>query len=98
MSGEAAVIFGGGNPPKTIGTALTYTADVMLGLNNGGDTVSLIAPDGTVVDSFAYGKSLGAKDSSMVRATDGDPEADWILHSDLGSAFSAGTKSDGSSF
>ncbi len=98
MSGEAAVVFGGGNPPKTIGSALTYTADVMLGLNNRGDTVSLIAPDGTVVDSFAYGRDLGGWDSSMVRATDGDPEAEWILHSDLGTPFSAGTKSDGSSF
>lgn len=98
MSGEAAVVFGGGTPPQDLSGSLAYTSLSMLGLNNTGDSVSLVAPDKTVVDVLTYSASFGGRDSSMQRAVDGDPSSAWILHEDLGAAHSAGTRSDGSSF
>ncbi len=98
MSGKALVVFGGGNPPDRLGNSPTYVTKSMLGLNNGGDTISLIAPDGVVVDKLIYDKAMGSNDCSMVRATDGDPDSGWIQHSQLGSPYSAGTRSDGTQF
>lgn len=98
MGGKALVVFGGGTPPDRIANSPTYVAKSMLGLNNDGDTISLIAPDGNVVDKLAYDKALGGHDCSMVRATDGDPAAGWIMHSQFGSPYSAGTRSDGTQF
>jgi len=97
-AGQALVVFGGGTPAESIGNSPVLVTGSMLGLNNGGDTVALLAPDGNVVDQLHYDRALGGQDCSMVRATDGDPTAAWILHSTLGSPFSAGTRSDGTSF
>jgi hypothetical protein len=96
MSGEAAVVFGGGDPAGGFGGSVIHVTGGMLGLNNTGDTVSLVAPDGTVVDRLTYTGSQGGQDRSLVRETDGDPQSAFVLHP--GAPFSPGTRQDGSSF
>lgn len=98
MSGEAVVVFGGGQPPAALNGSLTHAADPMLGLNNAGDAVVLIAPDGSQVDRLSYDSAFGGRDCAMVRARDGDPEAGWVSHCDQGTPFSPGSRSDGSPF
>jgi len=95
MGGDAVVVFGNGTPTGDFGGCMVYTTGNMLGMNNSGDTISLVAPDGTVVDSIRYG-SEGGQNRSLVRATDGNPDAPFVAHPDPG--YSAGTRQDGSLF
>jgi hypothetical protein len=96
MSGEAAVVFGGGEPAGSFGGSVIHVTDNTLGLNNTGDTITLVAPDGTWVDRLTYTRAEGGQDRSMVRETDGDPESAFVQHP--GEPFSAGTKQDQTPF
>jgi LPXTG-site transpeptidase (sortase) family protein len=94
------VVFGGGSPTGTFGGAAVQTASSgLLGLNNGGDTITL--DDGiSDVATSTYG-SEGGDDQSLTL----DPDitgAAFVKHSSAtgsgGALYSPGTKIDGSNF
>ena len=95
------VVFGGGAPTGGFGGAVVQTANgaySQLGLNNGGDTITL--NDGTTdLVVVTYG-SEGGDDQSLTR--DPDVTGDFIKHSEAagsdGALFSPGTMIDGSLF
>jgi len=96
--GRALLVFGGGEATdfSSLGGALVRVAKThRLGLNDKGDQVTLTELNGNVVDQVLYG-SEGGKGRSLVRAVDGDPDADWLTHPDV--AHSAGLQQDGSPF
>lgn len=93
-SGETVVVFGGGTPINIPG--IVYIASSGgLGLNNGGDTVSL-SDGATVIDAVTYG-SEGGNDEALTRY----PllEGEFVLHSSVPGAsealFSPGTSATG---
>ncbi|MFQ5945965.1 MAG: lamin tail domain-containing protein [Anaerolineae bacterium] len=74
----------GGTPPFAIppGTSLAaggllvlFGSETGVGLNNGGDTVRILRPDGTVADAFTYSALSGFYDRSFSRDPDGT--GDW---------------------
>jgi len=80
------IIVGGGDPytipPGTIilagGFLVFNQSTVIFQLNNAGDTVNLIKPDGvTIQDSYSYGSS--SNDVSIGRETDGG--VTWVIQS-----------------
>ncbi|HKJ17920.1 MAG TPA: lamin tail domain-containing protein [Xanthomonadales bacterium] len=98
--GCSAVVFGGGTPTGSFGNSLVQTAsDGALGLNNGGDTITL--NDGVSdVASVSYGGEGGNNQSLTL-----DPDItglSYVQHSSVpdanGALFSPGTKIDGSNF
>ena len=92
--GEVLVVFGGGEPTGFEGIA---TAVFTLGLNNGGDTVTVAAADGTVLDEMSYGPE-GNQDQSLTRSVDAE-RSEFVPHSQVSSqAASPGTRSDGTAF
>ncbi|MBW2703401.1 MAG: lamin tail domain-containing protein [Deltaproteobacteria bacterium] len=95
MSGEALVVFGAGEIFGDYGGAMAYKTSYMLGFNNSGDSIRLLQADGNKIDEVIYG-SEGGQNRSLVREIDADPNAAWVQHP--GSAFSVGTRQDGSSF
>jgi hypothetical protein len=68
-----------------------------LGLSNGGDTVTLADASGRLVAQVQFRSDLTARDGvSMVRAVDGDGEADFVLHDTVSTAPSSpGTPTGG---
>ena len=92
---EAVVVFGGGTPTGDFGNAdangLVFTD--YLGLNNGGDTITLKDDLGNTIQSVTYG-SEGGDNQSLVRSPDFS-NAPFIKHStadtDDGSLYSPGT-------
>jgi len=95
--GGVVVVFGGGTPALP---GIPCFAASALNLNNTGDTVSLLAADDALLDQLAYGGE-GGQNQSMVRVTDGDPDAAFGLHAELsptGAPASPGTRIDGSAF
>lgn len=99
-AGAAVVVFGGGTPSGDFGGALVVTASSgALGLNNGGDTVTLAAADGTVIDSLSYGGE-GGNDQSLTRAP--DLSGGFVQHGAApganGAPYSPGTEVDGDAF
>lgn len=98
--GCSIVVFGGGSPSGKFGASLVQTASSsQLGLNNGGDTVTL--NNGTVdIAVQSYG-SEGGSNQSLTRDPDISGGA-LVLHSDVansgGALFSPGTQTDGSQF
>lgn len=99
-AGAAIVVFGGGTPTGDFGGAAVVTASTgALGLNNGGDTVSVAAADGTVIAAISYGGE-GGNNQSLTR--DPDLTGDFVQHSDAtdanGALFSPGTEVDGDPF
>ncbi|MCE9576471.1 MAG: lamin tail domain-containing protein [Deltaproteobacteria bacterium] len=92
--GKALVVFGGGKPAST--GALALVAPGGLVLNNGGDAVRVHRPDGEVVAEVSYGAE-GGRDQSLVRKTEGDGAAPFVLHRTVSAApASPGRRSDGS--
>ena len=97
----AVVVFGGGTPTGTFGDAFVQTASTgALGLNNGGDQVSL--NDGTnIVAYYSYG-SEGGNDQSLTRDPDISGPEPLVLHTTAAGAdgrlFSPGTEVDGTKF
>jgi C1A family cysteine protease len=92
---QALVIFGGGNPNLPEATTLTARR---LSLNNTGDTITILAADGSLLASMTYGTE-GGKDQSLVRAIDADPAAEFVQHQTVSAEpASPGTRSDGSPF
>jgi len=95
--GGVLVVFGGGAPDLP-GVTTLAAAGAGLALNNAGDTLTLAAADGSVLAALTYGTE-GGRDQSLVRAVDGDPEADFVLHGTLSAGpASPGARSDGSAF
>ncbi len=92
---QPLVIFGGGSP--NLDGIYTLTAS-RLALNNSGDTISILAADGSLLASMTYGPE-GGQDQSLVRKVDADASAEFVLHSSVSSSpASPGTRSDGSDF
>ena len=92
------VVFGGGTPTDAFGNALVQTASTgSLGLNNGGDTVTL--SDGMIQVSATYG-SEGGNNQSLTR--DPDLSGIYVQHTTAigaaGALFSPGTMVDGTPF
>ncbi len=103
----AIVIFGGGDPPDPDASVLRLTANAAdpgiafgLDLDDAGDVVRLLDADGRVVTAVAYGPGSGvaaASDTSLVRS----PEltGPFVPHDQVAlTAFSPGTRADGSPF
>ncbi len=96
----AIIIFGGGSPSGTFGSAIVQTASSGgLKLNNGGDTVFLYAADTSLVISYTYG-SEGNDNQSLTRNPDIVGDDPLVKHNDEadGGLFSPGTHIDGSHF
>jgi len=95
--GGAAVVFGGGDPAGfgDFAPVAVFAARRGLGLSNDGDVVTLADASGEPVDRVAFGRE-GGRDASLVRQTDGDPDAAFVRHG--GYAHSAGKRTDGSRF
>lgn len=91
-AGASLVVFGGGTISVPYGGSLAQTASTgTLGLNNGGDTVTLTL-GGVVIDTMTYG-SAGGADQSLVR----DPEYSgaFVQHGTLNGPYSVGTTTEG---
>jgi hypothetical protein len=100
LPGRAVLVFGGGDSDLALdffsvtGTEAFFGGG--LGLNNSGDSLTLYRADGSSSDAMTYGGE-GAGDRSLVRATEGDPLAPFVVHP--GDApFSPGTRMDGTLF
>ncbi len=97
----AAVVFGGGTPTGPFGNSLVQTASTnSLGLNNGGDTITVTDGSGTVITTVTYG-SEGGQNASVTL----DPDitgTTYVVHTDAtnseGSLFSPGRLIDGQQF
>ncbi len=94
------VIFGGGAPTGQFGGSIVQTAsEGALGLNNGGDTITL--DDGSSQLVYTYG-SEGGNDESLTRDPDITGPDPLVGHSTAagsgGALFSPGTMIDGSLF
>jgi lamin tail-like protein len=103
--GEAAVVFGGGNPTGPFGNAgangLVFVAGASgLSLNNGGDTITVKDALGAVVASVGYGSTEGGAHQSITRSP--DVTGGFVTHSSAtgsgGSLFSPGTRINGVPF
>ena len=101
--GCAIVVFGGGDPATFTGDfqgAIIQVASTgALGLNNGGDDVTLTAADGTVLATASYGGE-GGDNQSLTRNPDVYGTS-FAKHSDVsasGALYSPGATADGSSF
>jgi hypothetical protein len=109
---DVFLLFGGGSPTfdgssSVVNDALNLlpesvlidTAPAGLGLNNTGDTVSLLDDSSNVIDSFTYGAE-GGNDQSLTRSP--DLTGAFALHSTAsgsgGAIFSPGTMVDQSFF
>jgi hypothetical protein len=113
-AGHALVVFGGGDAPAATATAefLTANADDPPGLSFGlhlsvpSDAIWLLDAGGAVVDRFCYGASAAecalpaADDVSLTRSP--DLTGEFMPHDAAagsgGTAFSPGTRVDGSEF
>jgi len=98
-SGCAVVVFGGNTPTGDFGASLVQIASSgSLGLNNGGDTVTL--SDGAIDLSTSYGGE-GGNNQSLTLAPDVSGTS-YVQHSSAsgsgGALFSPGTQADGSQF
>ena len=94
----AMVVFGGGTPSGSFGGATVQTAsNNTLGLNNGGDSVTL-NNGATDVVTYGYG-SEGDDNQSLTRSPDITGDDPLVKHTSVTAArFSPGTKLDGTAF
>jgi type II secretory pathway component GspD/PulD (secretin) len=95
-SGCGLVIFGGGDPKGDFGGSLVFIAG-SLGLNNGGDLITVIDSEGVEVTAVLYG-SEGNQDQSITRYPDLSGQLPLVLHSQAPEAgealYSPGTRID----
>ncbi len=95
----AVVVFGGGTPTGDFGGAIVMVSSSnTLGLNNGGDTVTIADADGNVQLTIDYG--YAGTNQSITRNPD-FYGVDWVEHSTVapdGALFSPGTRVDGVGF
>jgi hypothetical protein len=101
-SGCAVIVFGGGSPTGSFGGSIVQAASRgALGLNNPGDTLTLLDPDASVMLFLAYGPE-GGQDHSLTRSPDLTGPEPLVGHLTApgsgGARFSPGTKVDGSAF
>ncbi len=111
--GEVIVLFGGGDPSGLFAANASFTTvenedpgiQYGLSLGDSGDTITLLAEDGSVIDSVSWGDAIGAtvaspEDESLQR----DPDVTgttWGGHSSATGAvgsFTPGTAADGTEF
>jgi hypothetical protein len=96
--GEVLVVFGGGSPADIGPGVQVLAASSWLQLNNDGDTLTIRDAAASLLGEVSWG-SEGGDDQSLVRATDGDPQAAWVLHGTLSTdPASPGRRADGSPF
>ncbi len=98
--GCGIVVFGGGNPRGEFGgCGVQIATSGALGLNNSGDTVTLLDLRSRVIDAVTY-NAEGGKDQSLTRAP--DISGGFVLHSEAngsnGALFSPGYHIDGALF
>jgi hypothetical protein len=93
--GQMFVVFGGG-VPTGIPSPSVVASTGLLSLNNTGETVSLVDPDGVTGDVHVYGAEANA-DQSLIRVPDGT--GGWTRPGDLGFGwlFSPGLRNEGPS-
>ncbi len=96
-AGAAIVVFGGGTPSGDFaGAEVVVASSGTLGLNNSGDTVTVVAADGTVIAQVDYGSEAG-QDQSITR--DPDLSGDFVQHAGAtgsgGALYSPGARIDG---
>ncbi len=94
----AVVVFGGGTPSGGFGGSTVQTASTgLLGLNNGGDTITFSDTAGVVV-SYVYGAE-GGSDQALTRSPDITGPDPLVLHNSVAATlFSPGTRLDGTAF
>jgi uncharacterized repeat protein (TIGR01451 family) len=100
--GCSIVVFGGGVPTGGFGGSVVQTASGgLLGLNNGGDAITLTNPLATVVVTYTYG-SEGGNNQSLTRDPDITGPEPLVYHSTAagsgGALFSPGTMISGTAF
>jgi len=101
FNGCSALVFGGGTPTGLFGNSLVQTASTgSVGLNNGGDSVTLNNGASDVI-SVAYG-SEGGGNQSITLDPDVTGAAPYVRHSVAtgsgGALYSPGTRIDSSQF
>ncbi|MCB9741561.1 MAG: lamin tail domain-containing protein [Alphaproteobacteria bacterium] len=110
-AGEAIVVFGGGDVSALSADNVSFVvADnedpgepAGLSLTDSGDIVVLYSPEGSELLRLRYGNAdisgnvPTASDASLQLSPDVEG-SDYVLHSNLGEAYSPGTLSDGSGF
>lgn len=93
----AVVVFGGGSPSASIPGVVQTASTGSLGLNNGGDTVTLLSASGGTLTSVSYGGE-GGNNESLTRSP--DFTGSFVQHSTAsgsgGALFSPGRTVDGS--
>jgi uncharacterized protein (TIGR03437 family) len=108
--GAAAVVFGGAatatfdpHDPSFAGAQVFTASTGTLSLLNGGDTIRLLDPAGSIVEEMSYGGATdleGDRNQSLTRAP--DVTGDFALHQALAGVssrlFSPGSKTDGTPF
>lgn len=96
-AGTAIVVFGGGSPAASIPGTVQTASSGSLGLNNSGDTVTLLSATGGTVTSVSYGGE-GGNNESLTRSP--DFTGSFVQHSTAagsgGALFSPGRTVDGS--
>jgi len=96
----ALLLFAGGTPTGLFGEAVVQTAG-SLGLNNGGDTVTLADAGGSTQATYSYG-SEGGDNQSLTRSPDILGPDPLLKHSGVAGAggrlYSPGTRVDGTPF
>jgi endonuclease/exonuclease/phosphatase family metal-dependent hydrolase len=98
-AGKALVVYGGASAIPG-GFPAVAASSGSLGLNNGGDTVTLRDGSGDQVDGFTYPAALAAVDGvSMNRSPDANPSGTFVLHNTLSVApTSPGKRPNGTAF
>ncbi len=100
--GCAVVVFGGGEPTGSFGGSLVQiSSNGLLGLNNDGDTLTLLDLSENLVFSYTYGLE-GADNQSLTRDPDISGSEPFKKHSTAtgsgGALYSPGTRIDGTEF
>ncbi len=102
-AGEAAVIFGGGNPTGEFGNARANNLlfKSVLSLNNSGDAIIIKDGANNIVETVSFGSAEGGANQSINRNPDGSgtgfaPHS--IIEGSDGRLFSPGTRISGEGF